>query len=245
MRDKTDSLSVVETVKPSAHFDLPAFWSVLSHLTWFQKLLMLASDSSPACITFLPFTFISLHTELLLSSTLVVPPARRAHRYRRHHHKTRRERRKHKRHSHREGGHHGREGGQGHNHARFWTKKNHHPPPPFSPLLPAAVCLSPCRPHFPKQFFTITAQNSLTKPPPSGLVPHCIVLPLALQVSLYHSQLHQQDNNKSLCTLFTFLSRSDVLVIPLLSLTYLLSWPTYSPLELNDDLKHGATLTCF
>lgn len=140
MRDKTDSLSVVETVKPSAHFDLPAFWSVLSHLTWFQKLLMLASDSSPACITFLPFTFISLHTELLLSSTLVVPPARRAHRYRRHHHKTRRERRKHKRHSHREGGHHGREGGQGHNHARFWTKKTHHPPPFFSS---AASCSLP------------------------------------------------------------------------------------------------------
>lgn len=54
MRDKKDSLSVVETVQPSAHFDLPAFWSVLSHLTWFQKLLMLVSDSSPACISFYP-----------------------------------------------------------------------------------------------------------------------------------------------------------------------------------------------
>lgn len=246
MRDKTDSLSVVETVKPSAHFDLPAFWSVLS--PGFKNFWCLPVIHLPLASLFYPslsshyILNYSFNTSLFhfgcssspASSPLPAPPpqdqerAQKAQEAQPQRGRPPRQR--------------GRPGSQPR--PLLNQKKTHHPPP-FSPLLPAAVCLSPCRPHFPKQFFTITAQNSLTKPPPSGLVPHCIVLPLALQVSLYHSQLHQQDNNKSLCTLFTFLSRSDVLVIPLLSLTYLLSWPTYSSLELNDDLKHGATLTCF
>ncbi|KAM3619478.1 uncharacterized protein V6R79_008932 [Siganus canaliculatus] len=91
--------------------------------------------------------------------------SRRAHRYRRHHHKGRRERRKHKRHGHREGGHHGGEAGQGHNHFACL------------PIVPSS------RPHICNYTPSPARAPSLHPPPPPSAPP------LALQVSLYHSQV--------------------------------------------------------
>lgn len=173
-------------------FPLAPGFTYLRLFVW--KLLMLVSDSSLSYISFLllpfilfhlcltsltncsPFFFhstvspafsLSLSLPLFLSSALFAEPAWRAHRYRRHHHKGRRERRKHKRHGHREGGRHGGFGGQGHNHAHFWTKMKNIPFL-FSPVLPTAVFLFPCRPVLPLSPNTtshFTVKNCPSPPP--------------------------------------------------------------------------------
>lgn len=106
----------------------------------------------------------------------------------------------------------------------------------------------------PPNYSTLQPKNSLpNSPQPPSL--HCTALPLAPPMALSESACilvnseacqsaarRHRDSDKSLCTLFTFLSLFNFLVLTCLSLTYPPTWPSYSPFEFNDAPKHGAAL---
>lgn len=226
---------------PGMHLPLTSFFFTLA----FHDSSDLCLPSLTNCLPFLVFH------HLLFLCSVFPPPARRAHRYRRHHHKGRRERRKHKRHGHREGGHHGGEPGQGHNHAHFWTKKQ----PILFPFLSFCQLQSACfpavpssRPNSPKHYFT-TLNSQPKLPPPLSLSLHCPALsstPGSLESACIivncdacqiAARRHQDNNNPFVLFLLSRLT--------CLFLIRPLTRPSYSPAKLNDDLKYGATLTCF